>query len=316
MKVIKVSEIIPELDGSIKKKEAEKDQIEDLRASINNLINLDDALKGNGAEAIKEHLTVLHIPAVLLLNQFISEYVERLQQVKTLINDYEDESGLVRQNFVEQEAKTGIESIEQMSENTINDINQEFVEVSDIVGGSAISLFYLQQKFEKAKRHIKKTTDGLEELDTDSLKILKESSESLTSISDFINKIESWAINGATLDESTIKEIEEYFAENDTIGKLIDSAMELAIKEGDSTLMGNVADWLDKIGKLNGGMEAVKGTLAATILLSKRLVLVKDGSGNFKVRAHPDWLKKNGVYGSKLADTIHNILKKGSASEL
>ena len=314
MKVIKVSEIIPELDGSIKKKEAEKDQIQDLRASINNLINLDDALKGNGAEAIKEHLTVLHIPAVLLLNQFISEYVKRLQQVKTLINDYEDESGLVRQNFVEQEAKTGIENIEQMSENTINDINQEFMEVNDIVGGSPISLFYLQQKYEKAKRHIKKTTDGLEELDTDSLKILKESSESLTSISDFINKIESWAINGAALDESTIKEIEKYFAENDTIGKLIDSAMELAIKEGDSTLMGNVADWLDKIGKLNGGMEAVKGTLAATILLSKRLMLVKDGSGNFKVKAHPDWLKKNGVYGSKLADSIHKILKKGSAS--
>ncbi|TFI48917.1 hypothetical protein E4O93_05315 [Diaphorobacter sp. DS2] len=57
--------------------------------------------------------------------------------------------------------------------------------------------------------------------------------------------------------------------------------MELAIKEGDSTLMGNVADWLDKIGKLNGGMEAVKGTLAATILLSKRLVLVKRWIGKF-----------------------------------
>lgn len=314
MKVIKVSEIIPELDESIKKKEAEKDQLQDVRASINNLINLDDALKGKGAEAIKEHLTVLHIPAVLLLNQFISEYVNRLKQVKNLINEYEIKSGLVRQDFVEHEAKSGIENIEQMSEDTINDINQEFLKVSDIVGGSTISLAHLSQNFDKARRHIKKTTDGLEDLDENSLKVLKESTEDLAGISDFINKIESWAANGAALSESTIREIEKYFAENDTIGKLIDSAMELAIKEGDSTLMGNVADWLDKIGKLNGGMEAVKGTLAATILLSKRLVLVKDGSGNFKVRAHPDWLKKNGVYGSKLADSIHKILKKGSAS--
>ncbi|MCM3705273.1 MULTISPECIES: T7SS effector LXG polymorphic toxin [Cytobacillus] len=314
MKVIKVSEIIPELDESIKKKEAEKDQLQDVRASINNLINLDDALKGKGAEAIKEHLTVLHIPAVLLLNQFINEYVNRLKQVKNLISDYEIKSGLVRQDFVEHEAKSGIEKIEQMSEDTINDINQEFLKVSDIVGGSTISLAHLRQNFDKARRHIKKTTDGLEDLDKDSLKVLKESTEDLTRIADFINKIEAWASNGAALNESTIREIEKYFAENDTIGKLIDSAMELAIKEGDSTLMGNVADWLDKIGKLNGGMEIVKGTLAATILLTKRLVLVKDGSGNFKIKAHPDWLKKNGVYGSKLADSIHKILKNGSSS--
>ncbi|TFI48918.1 hypothetical protein E4O93_05320 [Diaphorobacter sp. DS2] len=173
MKVIKVSEIIPELDESIKKKEAEKDQLQDVRASINNLINLDDALKGKGAEAIKEHLTVLHIPAVLLLNQFISEYVNRLKQVKNLINEYEIKSGLVRQDFVEHEAKSGIENIEQISEDTINDINQEFLKVSDIVGGSTISLAHLSQNFDKARRHIKKTTDGLEDLDANSLKSLK-----------------------------------------------------------------------------------------------------------------------------------------------
>ncbi|WHY78035.1 LXG domain-containing protein [Neobacillus sp. WH10] len=314
MKVIKVSEIIPELDVSIKKKEAEKEQIHDIRDSINKIINLEDALKGKGGEAIKENLTVLHVPAVLLLNQFLSEYVNRLKEVKNLIRDYEDENGLVRQDFTEQEAKAGIEYIEQLAENSIQDINQEYMEVSDIVGGNTISLSSLQQDFDKAKRHIKKTMEGLEDLEADSLKILKESAEDLTRIADFINNIESWGANGISLSPSTIKEIEKYLEENDTIGKLIDSAMELAIKEGDSTLMGNVADWMDKIGKLNGGMEAVKGTLAATILLSKRLILVKDGAGNFKVKAHPDWLKKNGVYGSKLADTIHNIIKKGSSS--
>ena len=48
MNVIKVSEILPELDRSIKKKEAEKEQILDLRDSLNKIINLDEALKGNG----------------------------------------------------------------------------------------------------------------------------------------------------------------------------------------------------------------------------------------------------------------------------
>ena len=111
MNVIKVSEILPELDRSIKKKEAEKEQILDLRDSLNKMIHLDDALKGNGAEAIKEHLTILHIPAILLLNQFIDQYVSKLKQIQNLITDYEDENGLVRQGFVEQDVKSKIELI-------------------------------------------------------------------------------------------------------------------------------------------------------------------------------------------------------------
>lgn len=314
MNVIKVSEILPELDRSIKKKEAEKEQILDLRDSLNKIINLDEVLKGNGAEAIKEHLTILHIPAILLLNQFIDQYVSKLKQIQNLITDYENKNGLVRQGFIEQDVKSKIELIQQLAENSIQDINQDFNEVSDIVGGSTISLIPLYQDLGKAKRQIDKTVEELTDLDDRSLKLLKESTDDLNKMADFIHHIESWGANGITLDSSTLKEIETYFEENDTISKLIDSAMDLSIKDGNSTFMGNVADWLDKLGKLNGGVDAVKGSLAAAILLSKRLILEKDGAGNFKVKAHPDWLKKNGIYGSNLAETIHKLLKKGSTS--
>ncbi|WP_113928845.1 T7SS effector LXG polymorphic toxin [Bacillus sp. P14.5] len=316
MKVIDVSEVFSELNISLDKKEKEKEQVTDLRHSLNRIINLDAALKGKGGEAIRENITLLHIPAVLLLNQFLDDYTKTLNDLQNMISDFEKEQAIVRQDFIEQETQQGINRVENMTEDSINEINQEYMEVIDLVGGSPISPFTIQYSFDKAKRHLRKTVDGLEDMDSQSLKTLKETSGELERIVDFINKIEDWTAKGLTLSGSTMKEIEKYLAEKDTIGKLLDSAEQLALKEGDATLMGQVADWLDKLGKLNGGKDAIKGTVAMSILLSRRLVFEKDGKGQFRIKAHPYWLKNNGAYRSKLASAIHKILDKGSKSNI
>ncbi|HEY4553247.1 MAG TPA: LXG domain-containing protein [Bacillaceae bacterium] len=313
MKVLKVSEVYSEIDSSIKKKTAEKQQILDIRNSLNRVIDL-DGLKGKTGEAIKEHFTVLHIPAILLLNQFLDTYMKKLNEIKNIIGDYENSNGLVRQDFIEQEVKTGLNKLETAAQSVIDSINRDFSRVSDIVGGSNISLAPLQFKIDRARSHAERTVSDLQKMDQSAKGKLSSSKEEINQISSFTAKIEGWSQGGIVLSKKTIGEIEKFFEETGAITKLFDSALELSIKQGDSTLMGNVADWLDKIGKLNGGVDALKGTLAASILLSKRLTFVKDGKGNFKIRAHPDWVKKNGKYASKLASTIEKVLKKGTAS--
>jgi predicted ribonuclease toxin of YeeF-YezG toxin-antitoxin module len=62
MKVLKVSEITSSIDLIIRKKEEEKKHLLAIRDSIKKVIDLDDALKGEGGTAIREHFTVLHIP--------------------------------------------------------------------------------------------------------------------------------------------------------------------------------------------------------------------------------------------------------------
>ncbi|MCM3226123.1 T7SS effector LXG polymorphic toxin [Terribacillus saccharophilus] len=316
MNVIKVSEILPELDQSKKKKENEKEHVLELRDSLNKMISLGDAFKGNGADAIKDHLSLLHIPAVLMLNLFIENHLKNMDEVKKHILDFEEDTGFVNQDFLEQEVKTSIQTIEELAGSSIKDINKEISSVSDIIGMPQISLSSLTMHLDRANDSIDKTVEDLNELNTKSSEDLKKSAEELNTISDFVDRVASWESKGITLDSATIKEIDKYFADNETINKLVDSAVELSIKDGDATALGNVADWLDKVGKLNGGLEASKNALAATILISKRLTLVPTANGKFKVRAHPDWVQRNGKYKSKLADKLYSVLKKGSSSSI
>lgn len=285
MKVLKVSEILPELDASIKKKDMEKKQILDIRNSLNRIIDLDHSLTGQTGVAIKEHLTVLHIPAILLFNQFLDDYMQQLKAVKSSITSYENTNGLVRQDFIEYEVKQGLNQLERITEDLLESINNDFNDVSDLVGGSTVTIAPLYFPIERARKHNKTVLENLNVLDYKSMKELQSSTDALQSIASFIGKIKGWSTDGIALSDSDVKEIEKYFSETDVISKLIDSALKLSIEQGDSTFEGNVADWLDKIGKMNGGIDAAKGSIAAAVLLSNRIALTKDGKGNFVIKA-------------------------------
>lgn len=316
MKVLNVNEVLSELDTSIKKKKEEKEQILDLRDSLNKISSSKDSLDGKMGDAIREHFTVLHIPAVLLINQFLDQYTKQLKKIKDSILNYEDKNGLIKQEFIDHDVEQGLKKIERMTEDLIEDINQDFNEVRDLVSASPLSTTSIHYSIESARIHNKSTIDELNEIDQQSVKELKKSLEDLKDVSSFIKKIKTWSSKGIVINENTIKEINNYFTKNDTLTDLIDSAVELSVEQGDSTVIGDVADWLDKMGKFKGGTEILKATGAAGVLLSKGLILRKDGKGNFIVSTHPDWKQKNGKYNSKLADTIHGILKKGSNSSI
>ncbi|UXH42990.1 T7SS effector LXG polymorphic toxin [Rossellomorea vietnamensis] len=317
MKVLNVSEILTELELTVSKKEDEKKQILDIRNSLNKVIDLERSLSGSTGEAIKEHFTVLHVPALILFNQFLDEYINQLKEIQNILLDYESENGVVSQDFIEYDVKQGLEKLDRLTEDVIESINHDFSKVSDLVSASPLSMNLIHSSVEQARRHNHETVENLAKTDYQGSNILQPSIDQIQNISELIGNIKGWSKGGVVLSESTIKEINKYFTENDFINKLIDSATELSEQQNDSTMAGNVADWLDKMGKMNGGMDALKGTMAASILLSKRIILTRDGKGNFIVKAHPDWIKgKNGAYGSKLANTIHGILKKGSSSSI
>ncbi|WP_233252956.1 MULTISPECIES: hypothetical protein [unclassified Geobacillus] len=81
---------------------------------------------------------------------------------------------------------------------------------------------------------------------------------------------------------------------------------------GDSTFVGAVADWLDSLGKFNGGLTVAKGLLAVHVLGTGLLTLAKDAKGNFIIKTSPAWVKgANKKYESKLAERIYQLLEKG-----
>ncbi|WP_026692729.1 T7SS effector LXG polymorphic toxin [Peribacillus kribbensis] len=316
MKAIDVSEIFSSIDQSLQQKKKEKEHILDIRDAVNKVIDLGDALEGSGGNAIKDHFTTVHIPAILLLNQFQQTYMDELKKVKELISDYETQSGLVREDFIEHDVKQGLKKLENVTRSIAESINNELTKVSDLVNSAPLNLSRMESLLNRADTHNQKTVEDLHKLDSDASKSLKEVKSSLDDVGQFLAKIEGWSKDGVFLSKKTINEIDSYLEKNDSIAKLIDSALELSIEQGDSTFLGMVTDWLDKIGKTTGGRDALKGTAAAAILLTKRLEFIKDGAGNFNIRATDGWKQIRGKYADPLAAALYKIIKKGSGNPI
>ncbi|BDG47810.1 LXG domain-containing protein [Parageobacillus sp. KH3-4] len=312
MKALKVSEVSHETNQLIRQKQQEKEQILAVRDAVNKIIHLDDALKGEGGEAIKEHFATLHIPAILLLHQFLYQYLDILKDILTRIEHFETNSGFISEEFIETEVKTGLNQLENFTEETVNSINQYFFDVADLVHGTPVQILHFQHQIASAKSHAQKTVHELAKFDEEISRELSSLQEQLAQIRSFTQKLREWTKGGVFLSKEQIKEIENYISETDTFKKMIDEAIELSVQEGDSTFVGAVAEWLDSLGKFNGGLSVAKGLLAVHVLNSGLLTLSKDAKGNFIIKASPTWIQgANKKYESKIAETIYELLKKG-----
>ncbi|GGB38679.1 hypothetical protein GCM10011409_15230 [Lentibacillus populi] len=312
MKVIKVSEVVNGIEEIVRKKEKEKEQILTLRDEMNKLIDLDDALEGKGGDAIREHFMTLHFPAVILFNLFLEEYINVLKEIKGLVESFENNNGLVREEFIENDVKEGLNKLDNLTHEIVDDINSHYNEVSDLVPHDSVKTIDFDFHMSGARSTIQETLTKCTELDEDGTSKLENSADSANQIAQFVTKIQGWTKNGVFLTASQIEEVENYYMESDVIEGMIDNAMKLSVDQGDSTVQGEVADWLSRLGKLNGAYNVAKGALAYKILNSGMLKMVKDGDGNFIVKASDEWIKgSNGKYDSKLAGTIYKILQNG-----
>lgn len=312
MKVLKVNEILPIIETSTVKKNNERTHIMDIKNTMDHVIEMEDALKGKIGSAVKEHFNRLHIPIVLLFNNFLREYNKTIQSVYDLTKQYENDHAIVRQEFIENDVKNGLEKVENLSEESEKIINSEYMKISDLVSSPMISRNELLLQINLSHEHNEKTITELNKLDQEASKLLKIPSDELKEIAGLVQEVTKWSADGKLFDTSTIKELEKYLENNDDIVKMIEKAVESSIKDEGSTITGELAELFGNLSQLNGISSSGKGVLVTSILLKGKISLIKDGKGNFKIIADPGWKKINGKYSSKLANMIYVALDKSS----
>ncbi|APC49410.1 transposase [Virgibacillus halodenitrificans] len=311
MKAIKISEVKDGLNQLIQNKETEKEQILALRDAINSFINLDSALEGEGGDAIRDHFVTLHLNAVILFNLFLEEYISALKEIKNSVDAFENNDAFIQTEFIETTVKTKLNQLEDMSSTLIESINNEYNLVSDIAGAGSVSSYFFNQEIANAREKCDSTVNKLGTLDEVNTASLENSEESINEVAKFTSKIKTWTNSGVFLTDKQLKEIETYYSESDMIEKMIENATKLSIEQGDSTIQGEVANWIGSMGNASKAYGVAKGAIAFQIMNSNMLEMTKDGKGNFVVTASSKWKKVNGKYGSKLAENIHKLLKQG-----
>lgn len=221
MKVLKVSEVTNGIDTILSKKKEEKNQVHSIRNAMNKVINLDDALKGEGGTAIKDNFMQLHIPILLSLDEFIDTYTEKLEEIKSIIDSYESADGLVRESFIEQDVNAGINRIEQLTHEIADNINRHLNAVNDLVSPAPISLSQFDQTVSDSRQQVRKTLEGLQKLDANSKKSLKPADNDLQKTQKLTSKFEGFAKNGVLLSEKDLQEVTKSIDTN-TLGKMFE----------------------------------------------------------------------------------------------
>ncbi|UOQ94570.1 LXG domain-containing protein [Halobacillus shinanisalinarum] len=221
MKVLKASEVLTGIEQSIRKKEQEQEQLLSLRDSMHKVIDLDDALKGEGGAAIKEYFKVLHIPVLLLLNQFLDQYIKSLKDIQMNVRNYETEDGVVREDFITTEVKNGLDRAVQVTQDSVGTINDRFMGISDLIGGSPVSTSQFDSQVDGARSHNQKTIEDLKTVDEENTSKLDEPANELQGVRHLVSKIQGWSKSGIFLNSQEINEVTDYYLKTDSLRDMI-----------------------------------------------------------------------------------------------
>ncbi|PAE08307.1 hypothetical protein CHI12_06690 [Terribacillus saccharophilus] len=147
------------------------------------------------------------------MESFLVQYEQALSTVSDQVLSFEpDESGFIRQEFLEGELTSKMQKAQDSLSATTNMINQQLNSVSDLASVSHVKDDVFLDSIAEAKKRITKTVDGLYEMDSDATSKLDKSEDDMQQMKAYVSKLRS-AIdkNNITVDKFNITQFNSEF---------------------------------------------------------------------------------------------------------
>jgi len=162
------------------------EEMQMIRAATEELVSLQESLKGEGGEAIRAFYRDCHLPLLHYFSLFKSQFESVLQQMDSALNVLEPApDGHIRESFLESEIEAGLAGIASLAGSLTDEANAIMDSVSDIVSLPHLDDSEVQQGVRDAKRKRDQTVTDLHQFDA-------AQTGALTSVGDGIMKMEMW----------------------------------------------------------------------------------------------------------------------------
>src|SRR5699024_12157816 len=94
----------------------------------------DEALKGEGGNAIRAFFKDCHLPFLIMFHQSMTDYKNVLEELKNAVSGFESNSeGLVQEDYLENDVKGGYDKVEEKTIELTDDANSILDSINDIV---------------------------------------------------------------------------------------------------------------------------------------------------------------------------------------
>ncbi|RSK33672.1 T7SS effector LXG polymorphic toxin [Bhargavaea beijingensis] len=167
--------------------------------SVRELVQLNEALKGHGGDAIRRFYQECHLPFLEYFLLFKENFYSRLAGIESAADTLEPSpDGYIDEGFIESEVENGLNQMTRISSNLTDETNAIMDQVADIVSLPHLDDSQVQEGVLDARREKNRTVSDLNEFDATQTNRLMPVSDQLRAMEQWISQIESLFQNGLT----------------------------------------------------------------------------------------------------------------------
>ena len=174
-------------------------EISAIQKAVEGLIAMEDALKGEGGQAIRDFYTSCHLPFLQYFLTFKEEFNIVLQQAQQALATLEPvEAGHIVEEFLETDVEKGLTESADVTAALTDEANAIMDEVSDIIGLTKLDDTLVQESIADAKTKRDYTVEALNTFDSTQTTQLTSIETSIQSMKEWVQNIEGLFKEGLT----------------------------------------------------------------------------------------------------------------------
>ncbi len=199
MKVLDVDHLQDGLTHNINRMNRLEKEITAIQKAVEELTAMEDALKGQGGQAIRDFYTSCHLPFLQYFLTFKEEFNTVLQQTQQALSSLEPvDDGHIVEEFLETKVEEGLTASADITTALTDEANAIMDEVADIVGLPKLDDTLVHESIANAKTKRDDTVEALHTFDSTQTAQLLPIETSIQSMKEWVKNIEGLFQAGLT----------------------------------------------------------------------------------------------------------------------
>lgn len=190
VKVLDASALHEGIEKQSSKFKEQQESIKKLKSEIDNLVNLNDAFKGEAGDSIRAFYKDFHGKFLTYYTSTLENYVKVLKNVKEATTELEsDPSGYISESFLSNDLTNGLDNGRNLTVGLVNDANSSISSVNDILHAPTIQDDRFLSYHQQAQKEITDTVEKLNKYDSTQSKSLESVIEEIQFLEKIISDI-------------------------------------------------------------------------------------------------------------------------------
>ncbi|MCA0991419.1 T7SS effector LXG polymorphic toxin [Guptibacillus hwajinpoensis] len=192
MKTLEVESFLSGIELTLKQLDSQENDIKKIDSSVMEFVQLEEALKGKGGQAIRSFYQDCHVPFLQFYQSTLNEYKNALHNIKNDLQAFESSStATIREDFLENDLDHALKKIKTITTDLSNEATSIINSVSDIIMIQTLQDSNVMNHLNSADEKINQTIEQLHQYDRQQVKNLDGVVDRANDASGYVEQISS-----------------------------------------------------------------------------------------------------------------------------